>query len=200
MSPDSSGHVRAALRGADWEAILPRLLAYANRRIRRVGWYRGVREEASAMSAEELVHTAIDRCLDGSRTWNGDGPLDLERFLCGVIKSLCWNAKKGALRHPTNALEDSDEASRAPSAEEQLATAEDERAVLHAIEACTVDDADLTSFYLAVLDGNTKRDEIARVLGWTPERVSVARRKLNRRLTVAYAPLFDSTGSTTRAS
>ena len=42
--------LRAALREADWEALLPRLVAYAERRLRRVGWILGEDEEPSAVS------------------------------------------------------------------------------------------------------------------------------------------------------
>jgi hypothetical protein len=51
MLPDD---LREALRDADWESLLPNLLAYAKRRLRRAGWLSG-----------ELVNTAVERCLDG---------------------------------------------------------------------------------------------------------------------------------------
>ena|GEM_PF-2434855 len=190
--PARERDVRAALRGAAWEALLPRLIAYARRRLRRVGWYDGRYEEPSALSVEELVQSAIARCLDGTRTWNEDDPPELEAFLCGVMKSLCWSAKKAALRHPEEAI-DGDAAAPAerPSPEQELVSAEDERRVLAAIEAVTVDDGALRDLYRAVLDGHTKRDAIAVALGWTPDQVSVARRKLNRRLADAYEMLFE---------
>jgi hypothetical protein len=55
-------------------------------------------------------------------------------------------------------------------------------AVCDAVEACVKDDAALESFYLTVLDGKTKRDDIAESLGWSPDAVTAARTKLQRRL------------------
>ena len=188
--------LRAALREADWEALLPRLVAYAERRLRRVGWILGEDEEPSAVSVEEVINEAIDRCLTGSRTWNEDDPPELGAFLCWVIKSISSISRKKKKRNKTDSFEDvgPDAADPAPNIESVQSEAEDEgrRAVRAAFEACVKGDDRLESLYLAIIDGNLKREEIAAALSWTPDEVSAARNKLQRRLVAQFPAQFAS--------
>lgn len=188
--------LRAALREADWEALLPRLVAYTERRLRRVGWVVGKDEEPSAVSVEEVINLAIDKCLIGSRNWNEDDPPELGAFLCGVIKSISSISRKKRKRDRTDSIEDigPDAADPAPSIESVLGEADDEgrRAVRAAFEACVKGDDKLESLYLAIIDGNLKREEIAKALGWTPDEVSAARNKLQRRLVAQFPAQFAS--------
>jgi hypothetical protein len=188
--------LRAALREADWEALLPRLVAYTERRLRQVGWIAGNDEEPSAVSVEEVINDAIDRCLAGSRTWNDDDPPELGALLCGVIRSITSISRKKKKRNKTDSLEDTavETADPSPSIESTLSDADDEGrcAVRAAVEACVKGDEKLESLYLAIVDGNLKREEIATALGWTPEEVSAARNKLQRRLMAQFPAQFSS--------
>jgi hypothetical protein len=188
--------VRAALREADWEALLPRLVAYAERRLRRVGWIVGKDEEPSAMSVEEVINDAIDRCLTGSRTWGTDDPPELGAFLCGVIRSITSISRKKLRRNKADSVEDIavDLADPTPSVERILADEDDEgrRAVLAAVEACVKGDDKLESLYLAIIDGDLKREALASTLGWTPDEVTAARNKLQRRLVAQFPAQFAS--------
>ena len=188
--------LRAALREADWEALLPRLVAYTEVRLRRVGWIVGKDEEPSAVSVEEVINDAIDRCLTGSRTWNDEDPPELGAFLCGVVKSISSISRKKTKRNKTDALEDigAEVADPTPTIESVLSDADDEGrcAVRAAVEACVKGDDKLESLYLAVIDGNLKREEIAAALGWTPDEVSAARNKLQRRLVAQFPAHFAS--------
>jgi DNA-directed RNA polymerase specialized sigma24 family protein len=188
--------VRAALREADWEALLPRLVGYAERRLRRVGWIVGKDEEPSPVSVEDVINDAIDRCLTGSRTWNTDDPPELGAFLCGVIRSITSISRKKQKRSKTTSVEDIgvEAADPAPSIESVMSDAGDEGrgAVRAAVEACVKGDDKLESLYLAIIDGNLKREEIASTLGWTPDEVTAARNKLQRRLVAQFPAQFAS--------
>ena len=173
---------RRALRDADWEALLPGLLAYAAARLRRVGWARGNDVEPSRMSVEQLVNSAVEACLDGTRSWDPTA-VDLPGFLRGVIRSLTSSEKKKSVRAKTDTFHDFERIAPLADSPEDDALAEERRiAILSSIEACTTDDEDLRALYLAILDGAVKREEIAAVLGWPADRVTSARIKLQRRL------------------
>lgn len=179
---DVTDHLRQALRDVDWEAILPGLIGYAAHRLRRVGWAAGRDEEPSKLSVEQLVNMAVEACLDGSRNWNPEN-VDLPGFLRGVIRSLTSSEKKSAVRSKTHAQADFDRiAPLASSPEEEALEEEGRRKILGTIEAAVADDAELRALHGAILDGAIKREEIAASLGWSVERVTAARIKLQRRL------------------
>jgi hypothetical protein len=192
----------AALREADWDGLLPRLVAHAEWRLRRVGWAAGEDTEPTAMTVQHVINTAIERCLEGRRTWSDSYP-DLETFLKGVIDNLVWTAKKGAIRDKADAMPDAgvDVVDERPSPEDALVTGEDavveeagRAAICAAFEACVEDDPTLQDLYLAILlKGVVKREDIARVLGWTVEEVSGARIKLKRRLLSRFPEMFAKT-------
>jgi hypothetical protein len=179
---DDNDHLRTALREADWEAMLPNLITYAAARLRRVGWASGRDSEASKLSVEQLVNAAVESCLEGKRVWDPTA-VDLPGFLRGVIRSLTSSEKKKAVRAKTDAFPDFDRQAPIVESPEDEAVAEEGRtALLGGIEACTADDPDLQALYRAVVDGTTKREDLAAVLGWSPDRVTAARIKLQRRL------------------
>jgi hypothetical protein len=177
-----TNHLRQALRDADWEAILPGLFGYAANRLRRVGWAAGRDEEPSKLSVEQLVNMAVEACLDGSRAWN-PATVDFPGFLRGVIRSLTSSEKKSAVRSKTHAQSDFERiVPLAPSPEDEAIEEEGRKNILGTIERAIGGDADLRAIYEAILDGAVKREEIAASLGWSVDRVSAARIKLQRRL------------------
>jgi hypothetical protein len=193
MDPNDAAvaQLHRALRDVDWEALLPKLFAYARRRLRRMGWASGRDTEASKMSVEQLVNTAIERCLDGSRTWDPKA-VDLEGFLRGAIRSVASSEKEksvGRSKHDEAATALSRDEALIGSREDAQVEEEDRRALLEAVAACA-DEPDLRAYLDAVLDGNVKREEIAEALGWTGERVSAARIKLQRRLVRSFPETF----------
>src|SRR4051812_41844635 len=93
-----------ALRSPAFEAALPKLVAYAARLVRRAGWGEGTDHIPGAVEAEDVVHDAVEACLGGTRHW----PLgvDLETFLCGVMRSQMSHMRREAARRSTTCLED----------------------------------------------------------------------------------------------
>ena len=93
FEPKPTVDLRMALREANWEAILPGLVAYAATRLRRVGWAAGRDVQPGRLSVEDLVNRAVETCLDGTRHWDPSA-VDLPGFLRGVIRSLTSSEKK----------------------------------------------------------------------------------------------------------
>jgi hypothetical protein len=183
--------LRSALRDADWEELLPSLLVYAARRLRRAGWAAGRDEEASKMSVEQLVQTAVQHCLDGTRRWDSSA-VDLPGLLRGVIRSLTSSERKKFVRTKTLTSSETIEcrADTVDSPEDDVIEEESRAEFLRVVEACTSGDPDLEALYLAIVDGNTKREDIAAALAWDADRVTAARMKLQRRLVREAPALF----------
>lgn len=195
-----------ALKEADWEQLLPRLTAYAEQRLRHVGWAQGRHMEPSRVSTMDLVNTALERCLDGRRRWDDEAPPELGAFLCGVIRSLSSDEKKMFRRDKVEfdsvAVDAAGDTRINDDGEmDGMDEGMDEASIIaDAVEACATGDAELESFYLAVLDGNTKREDIASALGWLPGEVTAARIKLQRRLLKRFPKEFTSAKQRRRSS
>ena len=186
MNDDDEHDLVDAIATADLEAMLPRLARYAEKRLSRVGWFTTSTHETHKMGPKELVDRAIERCLGGKRHWKkSSGCPDLEAFLRGVIKSLLSSAVKADGRNPAE-LDEQGDVDRVDARGLDMVRTE----IVAAIESCASDDDELTTFYLTVLDGHTKREDIASALGWDAARVSRVRTKLQRRLETQYPELF----------
>ncbi len=172
--------------------LLSRLANYAEKRLGRVGWFTTAKRETHKMSPKELVDVAIGQCLEGERHWYRSSHYSsLEYFLRGVIRSLLSSAVKADGRDKTDLDEQGvvDPPAETPAPDSRILD-EARTAIVAAVECCANDDAELSDFYLAVLDGHTKRDDIATALGWDVDRVTAARVKLQRRLEKRHPDLF----------
>lgn len=194
-----------ALREADWEKLLPRLAAYAEQCLRRAGWASGRDSEPDRISVMDVVNTAIERSCDGRRKWNETNPPELVAFLCGVIRSLVSDERKMFKRERTLADVEAidaavDSAALPGSADDDEAENDGRSAICFAVESCTKGDEMLELFHLAVLDGKTKREDIAAALGWSVDQVSAARTKLQRRLIKRFPEEFAAAKKKRRTS
>lgn len=179
-----------AIANADLESMLPRLATYAEKRLNRVGWFSTEKLQTHKMNPKELVDHAIERCLLRKRHWKkNSGYADLESFLRWVIKSLVSSAVKADKRDKADLDDDGDVDQLDVSTNAGLGNLQSE--VVAAIESCASDDDELSAFYVTVLDGHTKREDIAAALGWDVARVSKARNKLQRRLETKYPQMFE---------
>jgi hypothetical protein len=206
VTPPPSPSLLEALSEADWGNLLPRLVGYAEIRLRRVGWAHGEDHEPNRISVMGAINIAIDRCMTGQRRWNDDDPPELGAFLCGVIKSIISDEFKKSKRDPVDLAGETIVEHADPTSSGVRVADEDEAeklsAVCAAIEACAHGDEDLEMFRLAVLEGegNVKRESIAATLDWTPERVTAARVKLQRRLIKKFPAEFAAAKKKRRAS
>ena len=78
----------------------------------------------------------------------------------------------------------------APSVLDAMEEEEGTRAICATVEACLKGDETLELLYLAILDGNVKREAIAEALGWSVDEVTAARNKLQRRLVAQFPAKF----------
>jgi hypothetical protein len=170
-----------ALFSPEFGAVLGRLIAYAGRRLRRVGWPEGRDHLPGAAEATEVVDAAIDSCLSGARVWPEGVPL--EGFLRGVIRSVVSHWREQAEGLPVTALDEIAEGVAAPSSRRDAVLAA--RRLLRAVERELADDADLSALLANMAGPATTRAERAVELGWTPARVTAAYVKMNRRLRAA---------------
>lgn len=167
-----------ALASADWETLLPLLVADALRRLRRPG-HRRLREGLSPRAAaEELVQNAIASALSGRRVWPDD--LDLLTFLRGLLWSEVGHKARDLAKRP--ACVGLDQAADARVAASGPDDSLDAGRTRDAIERAIAGDEDMVALFGAMADGHRKRADLAEVLGWTVERVSATKVKINRRL------------------
>lgn len=174
------GNEHGSPSSIDWRVLLPRLVVYARLRMRRMGWLEGRDEEPSAMSAKKLVNMAILSWREGGRRWD-PGAIDFEGFLRGVIRSIASTERRALVRREARE-EALPVAPPPPTPEDEAMASERDQSMIALVESCVGDDDDLQSLWLAILDDNLKREDIAAALAWPPERVTAARVKLRRRL------------------
>ena len=111
----------------------------------------------------------------------------MESFLRWVIRSLASTAVKADSRSHVDVDVDGDVDQHA-AAGDDLENMQSE--LVATIERCASDDDELTNFCLTVLEGNTKREDIASALGWDVAKVSRVRIKLQRRLETQHPEMF----------
>lgn len=188
------------IAAADWKNLTPRLMYYADSRIRRCAW-RGVPVQATAehslsvegLSASDFVQEALDRLLNNRRRYNFD--VDLEQNLRGVIKSLVWNLNKSSLISQVTELRPSDSApdddpldtlpgkNASPSDLALRAEAiKHQRERLDAFEQSIADDPDLLKIFGGLKQEETTPRNLEKLTGIPAARISELKRKLRRRM------------------
>jgi DNA-directed RNA polymerase specialized sigma24 family protein len=168
-----------ALHSIEFEEMLPRLVAYAARRLRRYRWAEGEDHRPAAAEAEEVVSEAVDAALSGKRVWPDD--MSLEAFLLGVMWSQLANryANEKQARRGKRGVDRIEERA-APSD-----VVHARRALLAAIEAELANDPEIYALFEAMCSGALSPGERAELLGWTSERERIVQRRMNRRLDAA---------------
>ncbi len=161
------------------EEATPRLVAYAARRLRRVGWAEGDDDIPSAVQAEEACANAIVSFLDGTRSWPED--VGVETLLYGIIKSQIFHARHSGVQE-TTPIEDAPELAAPPSRRDD---AIDGWRLLSAIGQVLAPDRETSALFDAMRDDNTTPAMQAAALEWTAERVKAAHVKMGRRLDAA---------------
>ena len=169
MQDGESRDSRRALREANWEEVLPQLVAYGQ-------WLVNRGRNIATIAVDDLINEAVQRVLDGRRTWRSDEPL--VQFLRGAMKSIAHQMFKA--RRYDRELTDDDELQA--DVFENFSDGETDSRLVD-LDAAIEGDDELTDYCCAVMDlESPKREHIATHLGWPAERVSVASKKLKRRL------------------
>ena len=188
------------LAAAAWKELTPSLLYYADNLIRQCVW-RGMKVSAKpgakvcveGVSADDLLHEAIEKFLDGRRTYNHS--VSLEQNLKGSMRSILWNLNKSSRSKPIIDLEreTSDQKSAAisrvassdPSADCSIIANENARyqqRMLKDFEEFIGHEKDLLKILGAYKNGQTKPREIEKTTGIPVKRISELKRKLRSRM------------------
>lgn len=175
---------RAAIREADWDSLVGPLLRYGIWRLRR--W--PGRHEERVERAKKLMTEAVSRVMLGRRRWKHPGEIPVLRFIKGVMRSVAneWlEEQHGPADDDPECDIAFDETAHSPGPSpknERDADAPEDDPRLGEIERASAGDADLEAFVVAAMEAGPKREAIADALGWQPDKVSVQRKKLRRRL------------------
>lgn len=187
------------IAAADWKNLTPRLMYYADSRIRRCAW-RGVPVQVAAehsvsvesLSASDFVQEAVDRLLNNRRQYNFD--VNLEQNLRGIIRSLVWNLNKSSLRSQMTELPQSDSVDgdpldalagpeRSPADAALRAEAiKHQRERLDAFEQSIADDPNLLAIFRGLKKEETTPRSLEKLTGIPAARVSELKRQLRRRM------------------
>ena len=173
-----------ALRSPELAAALPRLLAFAKRRLRHKLWTEGRDDTTSVDDAEDLLHDAVLRCMEApppnckGMTW--------EEILGRVMRNLASHRRKRtALRPVLVRLEDQTGEKEPAAPSSRRAEVLGARRLIAAIKQDLQHEPELSALLGTIEAGIDKREEKAAALGCEPGEVSLLRLKLNRRLASA---------------
>lgn len=171
--------VAKRLNEADWDSLVPRLLGHAIANI-----YDPFRLLPGGLSAEDIVHEAVAKVLNGERKWDPVRQPDLEAHLKSIIDSmLSSKGLFGRKEWETVAnVEDPAEWERFASRLPNLGgTCHDAEVVLNALRESIRGDQELLDMLEAVLEGFDRPQEITELTGIPVKRVYELQRKLDRR-------------------
>jgi hypothetical protein len=171
---DNDGLVKA-IRSADMDVLLPQLLGAAQSILRRLCWAGGADYQPSAMETRELVNETLTRIFEDEQCPQFDG--DLRAAIVSAMTSVSTSTVKKLRRVNLKSEIES------PQPTEE--SGDGDEAVLEAMGelVATSGDAELLDYFLGIEYYGPERASIARGLGWTPDKVSVVKKRLKRLLT-----------------
>lgn len=156
---------------------MPELAAHARRHLFAAGWLGGADMQPSGFEAQELISEAVQRVLSGRRNWHRDDTPNLVGFLSNVMRSVCGHERDKRARERPDPEQVAMLKAAGPPAEGGY-----DHPLLTRLDEAVGNDEDLQYFVMAVEDVGPRRDDIAAELDWAPDKVSVVRKKLRRRL------------------
>jgi DNA-directed RNA polymerase specialized sigma24 family protein len=173
------------LNRVDWSAMTPRLVRCAQRHLLSARWTSDGFGQPNGMEVQELIHEAVQRTLEKRRKWNRADMPDLVAFLCNVMRSICGHARADAARAELRANVDpgeDPEMTPPPTPEDEVMHRERAHPLLQGLAEETAGDEDMELFVAAVEFAGSRREDIAEELGWSSDKVSVVKKKIQRRL------------------
>jgi DNA-directed RNA polymerase specialized sigma24 family protein len=185
-----------AFRRAKWDEIIPRLVLFAERKIRPNVWYSIPGGPLpGGKQAADLVQQAVAKVLRGERVWNRNEPL--LRFLMSVISSDINNLAQsrentktvriqhhgGQDAHPTEIdlafLSDPPPSQRGG---DQLINSQVDQERAQILTALSNDRLVHQIASLIIDDGISKPRKLAKILGTDVNKIHNAKKRLRRRL------------------
>lgn len=169
--------LRKVLDAQPWEELHDRLTRYTVKKL-RVRYWQGELggTPPGGKEASDFAMEAIGKVYSGERRWDPEKHPKLFGFLCDVVDSLVYDAKKSPENQRTHHIEEATERIAVP----QSACAPDDF-VLGFCEFVT-DDPELLPIVEAILEGCMKPDDIAARLGVDPETIYKRKKRLQRKL------------------
>jgi DNA-directed RNA polymerase specialized sigma24 family protein len=194
-----SDKAKQAVREADLHEIVPRLLFWTIKAIKRRSWlgHRGG-PLPGGLEAQDLVQQALTKLLTGERQWDPD-KVDLLRFLMGAIRSEISNLVVGKENTQTRRIEDPIEGKQPipnspdivleavhPSQWERgLFTADEDAKEREAILQLLKDDPKAERLAELIIDDDIdKPASLARLLGIPVTEIHAIKKRLRRKLRV----------------
>lgn len=171
----SPATARAAFDAAFTNEMYRQLVTFARRSCGKHG------RAASLISGEDLVHTAIEKTLDGTRRWNA-GHVDLADHLRSAINSELSNGVERVAAFPEVSLEIDDDSAVAEQVaqiamtdhRDRYAEAEAHAAALAALRDDVRGDLFARTLLVAYEDGARTREEVMVATGLTKSQYAVA--------------------------
>ena len=187
------------IAAADWKNLTPRLMYYADSRIRRCAWRNTLVQvtaehslSVEGLSASDFMQEAVDRLLSNRRHYNFD--VSLEQNLRGIIKSLVWNLNKSSRRSQIAELPQTDSggddpleglpgSERSPADLALRAEAiKHQRARLDAFEQSISDEPNLLAIFRGLKREETTPRDLEKLTAIPAARISELKRQLRRRM------------------
>jgi DNA-directed RNA polymerase specialized sigma24 family protein len=160
-----------------WEEHLETLTLYAQRLISYYNWQGGT--VLGGKEAPDFAQEAITDLLEAKRNWNPVTHPSLLKFLLAAVKSEVYNATRSKI---SRERKDDSMPEKGKS---------DDDTVIEILEFVE-DDADLTRYVEAVIDGCSTRDDIADHLNLKHTDVDNLRRRMERRYNSFYKEIHDN--------
>lgn len=192
--PVPNAETRRLLDQQDWSDLIERLTAHAVEKVRGLRW-RGERNgpPVAGKQADDYALEAVKKVLTGERNWDCEAHPNLFRYLCGVVDSLVSNDVRG----PDNqARMLDDKLSEVLSGRDQTEAVDEERQAEEFVNGFRAflekDEGDIALLRMVdcLLDGCTKRAEIAERLTLFGKDVTNMQKRLQRRM-MEYCDLRD---------
>ena len=174
------------LKESDWSDILPRLVLYAEFKVRRLYWRTKEKNTLpDGSTAEDLAQQAIELVFSGDRRWAPDKNPDILLYLKGVVDSLVSHAVKSyEHRYRDQYDEDSEHGvSLDDLSDKETVTPYDElleKDILKFLYDNSKDDNNLQLIILCLEEGISKPKVIAETLKIPVSEVNNCKKKIRR--------------------
>lgn len=177
--------LRKILDAQPWGELLDRVTLYAGKKLRQRFWqgeFGGT--PPGGMEASDFVMTAVCKVYSGERRWDPEKDKCMLGFLCDVVDSLIYNARKSVENQQSRHIDEATEQIAAPAA---VSSADD--FVLGFYEF-VAEDPELCKVVECILEGCLKPEDIAHQLGLSSEAVYNLKKRFARKLTEFRAQVY----------